>query len=145
MAASTSSVTPACRPLVVALVGPVAVGCCAVGAAAYVAGRDPASGGAYPLCALRSVTGWWCPGCGITRAAHHLLHGDVGQALGNNALIVPVVALLALGWITWLLDCGGRRPAWVQRTTVPAWIGLGIIAAAFAIARNVPSLGALRG
>jgi hypothetical protein len=141
MAASTSSATRAGGALVL----PVAAGCCAVGAAAYVAARDPSAGGLFPVCAFRSVTGWWCPGCGLTRAAHHLLHGDLGQAFAHNALVVPIVALLALGWITWLVDCGGRRPAWLQRATIPAWFGLAIIAVAFAIARNVPSLDVLRG
>jgi hypothetical protein len=136
MAASTSSATRAGGALIL----PVAAGCCAVGAAVYVAARDPSSGGMYPECAFRSVTGWWCPGCGLTRAAHHLLNGDLGQALGHNALVVPIVALLALGWMTWLLDCGGRRPLRLRRATIPAWFGLAFTAVAFAVARNVPSL-----
>jgi len=141
MAASTGSAGRAGG----ALARPVVAGCCAAVAAVYVAARDPSSGGMFPGCAFRSVTGWWCPGCGLTRAAHHLLHGDFGQALGHNALVVPIVALLALGWMTWLLDCGGRRPAWLRRATIPAWFGLAIIAVTFAVARNVPSLDALRG
>jgi hypothetical protein len=145
MAASTSSAGPARGALTVSIVGPIAVGCCAMGAAVYVAALDPSSGGTYPLCPVRSLTGWWCPGCGLTRAAHHLLHGDIRQAHGYNALVVPVVVLLTLAWIAWLMDSRGRRPAWLERAVIPAWIGLGIVAAVFVIVRNVPSFDVLRG
>ncbi len=143
--ASTSSAAAARGTLAVSIAGPIAVGCCAMGAVAYIAALDPSSGGASPLCPLRSLTGWWCPGCGLTRAAHHLLHGDIGRAHGYNALVVPVVVLLTLAWIAWLLDARGRRPAWLQRVVIPAFIGFGIVAAVFAVARNLPSFDALRG
>jgi hypothetical protein len=124
---------------------PIAVGCCATAAALYVTALDPSSTGTYPVCAVRSVTGWWCPGCGLTRAVHHLMHGDIRQALGHNALVVPVVALLVLTWIAWLMDSWGRRLTWVHRAAIPAWLGLAIAAAAFTILRNLPSFDALRG
>ena len=115
-----------------------------MGAVAYVAALDPSSGGVFPLCPVRSLTGWWCPGCGLTRAAHHLLHGDIGRAHGYNALVVPVVVLLTLAWIAWLLDARGRRPAWLQQVVIPAFIGFAIVAAVFAVARNLPSFDTLR-
>ena len=124
---------------------PIAVGCVATAAAARVATLDPSSARASPLCAVRSVTGWWCPGCGLTRATHHLMHGEIGQALGYNALVVPIVALLLLTWITWLVDPGGRRSPWMHRAAVPAWIALAVAALAFALLRNVPSFDAMRG
>ena len=31
-------------------------------------------------CPLRETTGWYCPACGGTRAAKHLLSGDVVAA-----------------------------------------------------------------
>jgi uncharacterized protein DUF2752 len=110
-----------------------------------VATLDPSATGAYPSCAVRSVTGWWCPGCGLTRAVHHLMHGDIGRAFGYNALVAPIVALLVLTWIAWLMESGGRRYPWVHRTAVPAWIALAVAALAFTVLRNVPAFGALRG
>jgi hypothetical protein len=116
-----------------------------MGAAVYVAALDPLSGGTYPPCPVRSLTGWWCPGCGLTRAAHDLFNGDVRQAHGYNALVIPVVVLLTLAWLAWLMDSRGRQPAWLERAVIPAWIGLAIVAVAFSIVRNLPSLDALRG
>lgn len=37
-------------------------------------------------CTLRQTTGWPCPGCGLTRVADRLSHGDVLWALQANPL-----------------------------------------------------------
>jgi Protein of unknown function (DUF2752) len=138
--ASTSS-APAGRILAL----PIAVGCCATAAALYVAALDPSSSGTFPACAFRSVTGWWCPGCGLTRATHDLLHGDLAEAFANNALVVPVLAMLILTWGAWLGHSLGRRPAWIPRAAPAAWAGLAIVALAFAILRNLAPFESLRG
>ncbi|HEX4980536.1 MAG TPA: DUF2752 domain-containing protein [Ilumatobacteraceae bacterium] len=145
MTTSTSWASPGRRALTVSLVGPIAVGCCAIGAGVYVAAIDPASAGTYPACAVRSVTGWWCPGCGLTRATYHLLHGDIREALGYHALVIPIVVLLVTMWIAWVMDCAGRRAAWVHRAAIPAWLGLAFVAVVFTILRNLEPFGALRG
>ena len=44
------------------------------------------------LCLVRRCTGAWCPGCGSTRAARHLLRGDVGAAWADHPWVVLVVA-----------------------------------------------------
>ena len=140
MTASTSS-APAGRILAL----PIAVGCCATAAALYVAALDPSSSGTFPACAFRSVTGWWCPGCGLTRATHDLLHGDLAEAFADNALVVPVLAMLILTWGAWLGHSLGRRPAWISRAAPAAWAGLAIVALAFAILRNLAPFELLRG
>ena len=40
----------------------------------------------YPTCPLNEYTGLYCPGCGTQRAAHEILHGNIIQAFGLNAL-----------------------------------------------------------
>lgn len=52
---------------------------------------------ALTLCPFRALTGWPCPGCGMTRAFCALGHGDWRAALGFNALS-PFV-LLAFVWM----------------------------------------------
>lgn len=53
----------------------------------------------YPVCPIRALTGWRCPGCGSTRALAALLSGRFGDAVHYNPLAVilwPVLVALAL-------------------------------------------------
>ena len=51
-----------------------------------------------------------CPSCGTTRAFLHLLHGEVGEAIWQNANVVPAAVFLfgfpVLGIYDWL---SGKR------------------------------------
>jgi len=58
---------------------------------------DPSKAGFFPTCPLYSLTGYACPGCGMTRGFHALFHGDVLTALDFNAMIP--VAILVFGYI----------------------------------------------
>lgn len=124
---------------------PLACGCCLAAGAAYVAVQDPAEGGVFVPCPFRTLTGWWCPGCGLTRATHYLLRGQLADAFRFNLLVVFVVAAIALSWASWLLSVSGRSllggralPRW----TVAAMI---VLAVAYAVARNLPGVDGLRG
>ena len=57
----------------------------------------------YPVCQFHRLTGLECPGCGATRSAYALLHGNFSVALHNNALfILTLGALAARGiWLGW--------------------------------------------
>ncbi len=96
---------------------------------------DPASARWLPICPLHELTGWHCPGCGSTRAAHALLHGDVMQAVSKNALVV-CGAPIALALWTW----NRRRTGHAWTTAVPQrWIwSVLLVMVAFALLRNVP-------
>lgn len=57
------------------------------------------AGNPLPPCPFHWLTGWYCPGCGATRAMHALLHGDIAKAFAMNPLLVlalPLVLLLLL-------------------------------------------------
>jgi hypothetical protein len=45
-------------------------------------------------CVFRQHTGWPCPGCGLTRVAQRVAHGDIGGALDAN----PLGTVVALGF-----------------------------------------------
>jgi hypothetical protein len=49
------------------------------------------------LCPLLAITGVPCPSCGATRAALHLLSGDVPAALAMNAGATLFAVVLGLG------------------------------------------------
>jgi hypothetical protein len=71
-------------------------GVLAVAAAAILYRYDPSTVHFYPRCVFHSLTGLQCPGCGTTRALHHLLHGDVAGAFRLNAMLFVVVPFGAL-------------------------------------------------
>jgi hypothetical protein len=48
------------------------------------------------LCPIEYLFHIPCPGCGLTRAAIHLLHGELSAAISANILSVPIFILLLL-------------------------------------------------
>ena len=75
---------------------------------AYVGLRNPTSGGFVP-CPFHAITGLWCPGCGMTRALHHLLHGDVAGAVSSNLFLPVVVVVVGWAWLAWAVPRRARR------------------------------------
>ncbi len=92
----------------------------------------------YPVCQFHRLTGLDCPGCGMTRAAYALLHGDWQTALHDNALLVAVLGGLALrgGWLA-VNRARGRRNGELFRAK---WLWpLLVVAVVFAVLRNLPA------
>ena len=54
----------------------------------------------YP-CLFRSLTGLYCPGCGGTRAAKFLLHGDICKSLWYHPLVGYMVLTAAAEFGAW--------------------------------------------
>lgn len=119
----------------------------ALAGTATVAAVDPGEPGHYPTCPFLALTGLWCPGCGGLRAVHALTHGDVGAALGYNALLVLALPVVAVVWLRWLrLDAGhappaaGRVPAGRRGPRAPSYVlaSVLVLLLAFAVVRNLP-------
>jgi hypothetical protein len=66
------------------------------GIAAIVFFFNPATHPLYPVCQFHRLTGLNCPGCGMTRALHALLHGKIFTALHDNALFVLILGGLLI-------------------------------------------------
>ena len=129
-----------------ALALPLACGACLAAGAAYVAAVDPSDGGGLTACPIRAATGRWCPGCGLTRATHHLLRGDVVQALSYH-LAVPIV-LLALGavWWSWVrVAAGAGAPRGLVSIGARTYALAAVLVTVFTVVRNLPDAGWLRG
>jgi hypothetical protein len=120
-----------------ALRAPLGLAAAAVAATTYVGLVDPNVSGHYPTCPFLALTGAFCPGCGSLRAVHALTRGDVGAAIGLNALTVAAMVALAVVWVSWVRRRWTGRP----RTSVaPAWtlyLMLGVVVA-FWVLRNLP-------
>lgn len=57
----------------------------------------------FPQCPVKLLTGYSCPGCGVQRAFHALLHGNLGQALAYNYFFVLSVPYFILACIAFIL------------------------------------------
>jgi len=87
-------------------------------------------------CAFHAITGLHCPGCGLTRMLHALVHGDVARAWSMNPLAMIALPLLAMMLMQW----------WLARPLLPAWLNriahdgrVWVVAlVVFGVLRNVP-------
>ncbi|WP_211233956.1 DUF2752 domain-containing protein [Chitinilyticum litopenaei] len=92
-------------------------------------------GGPFLPCIFYELTGFYCPGCGATRAVYALLHLDPARALRKNALLVLVgLPLLAFT----LLNHLGPRRLLALRAEGRLWAAFGVLALLFAVLRNIP-------
>ena len=98
---------------------------------------DPnAAGSPFPPCMFHAFTGLYCIGCGLTRALHALVHGDLPGALAMNPLGVLMLPLMAL-MVAW-------SQGWQPRVLLPLmyvamqpklWL---LLLPGYWIARNLP-------
>lgn len=58
--------------------------------------HQPAHQGPILPCLFQKITGFQCPGCGMTRSIHSLLHFQWKKAFYYNKLIFTVMPLLFL-------------------------------------------------
>jgi hypothetical protein len=131
---SRTSATPLPRYAWTILAALLALGVAAVAMVYFV---DPAQSSLYPRCALLTLTGLYCPGCGGLRATHALLHGDLAKAMALNplvALLPPLALTITAGWA---IDHNPRRVMRLFKrlrwyVTLPAVILL------FGLLRNLP-------
>lgn len=87
------------------------------------------------VCPFALCTGMACPGCGMTRAASHLIRGDLHTALTYHPL-VPLIAILSVGgWAWYLLRRSGRVQPLPTRWVNRILIGIGIMLLGVWVAR----------
>lgn len=114
---------------------------CAAAALLYIYLTKNGAGAGIP-CTWHTLTGYWCPGCGSSRALRALLHLEFYQALRYNALFTvcaPFVgiyfAVVAFRYIKY----GENVPVKRKIPLYPLWILCGI-AICYGVLRNIPVL-----
>ena len=91
-----------------------------------------------PPCAFHSLTGLYCPGCGMARAMRALVQGDVATALTMNAFAVVAVGPVLLAVVRAAFDSFGIK-TWPRLRWHYAWAwALAAFVLLFWVARNIP-------
>ncbi len=120
--------------------GWVALGALGLALAAYLLHQKGPSGLPWlPGCMFHQFTGLSCPGCGMTRAAHAVLHGRFAEAFRFNPMGMILLPVAVVG-------TGIEMAGWIRGKPLPfrlnvgaagAWVLVGIIGG-FWILRNIP-------
>ena len=93
----------------------------------------------FPVCPLYVLTGFACPGCGLTRGYHALFNGDISNALHFNVLIPVWTVIFGYVFVSLLLLAvrGKGLPMW---PTEPKFLGtFMVVLLAFGVLRNIPA------
>lgn len=117
---------------------PLLVGAAVASGCLYVGLNDPESKQIFPTCGFYAMTGMYCPGCGMTRALHNLLGGNVLRAIRYNLLLVAAIPLLMyayIWWTTWAFTKRELPKLKFSHKTVWLLCGLGLV---FIVGRNFP-------
>lgn len=99
---------------------------------------DPAKSDLFPACMLLSMTGFACPGCGLTRGFHELFHGRLIPALDFNLLIPVWAFIFGYLWISLLMLAvrGRSLPMWMKDPKF-LWAFM-VVLLTFGVLRNIP-------
>jgi hypothetical protein len=120
---------------------PAGVALCVAGGMAYTLLANPTSADAdsQPTCVMKLLTGFDCPGCGGTRAAWYLLHGDIAAAARHHLPLVFATPFLIYMYIAWTLSVVAKRTV-LPQLRIPNTVLAGFLAAwiVFSIGRNLP-------
>jgi hypothetical protein len=109
-----------------------------VAGCAYLGVVDPNTSSWYPSCPFRSITGYDCPGCGITRALRALVTGHPGRAFDHNALFVVVVVVGTVWFVVNRVRERSGRPPLAFRNPGRWALAAGAVVALWWLGRNLP-------
>ena len=87
-------------------------------------------------CVFYTVTGLYCPGCGITRLCLSLLKGDLYQSFRYNPIIFIDLPILFILFVLNLLYKDKENLKKINNIII---IVLAIITVAYGILRNIPA------
>lgn len=89
------------------------------------------------LCIFNSFTGYYCPGCGVTRAVISLFRGQLYQAFRYNSIIfidIPIILFLEI-----FVKLFGKNNEKIKRVSNIILIILVILTIMYGVLRNIPS------
>jgi len=99
---------------------------------------DPAKESFFPVCPLYRLTGFACPGCGMTRAFHALFHGDILTALHYNAFVPVFAVLLTFVFVSLILYAASARSIRIYAFKPSMLWTVFALLLVFGVLRNLP-------
>ena len=104
----------------------------------YLRHFNPVTQGIFPKCPFNLLTGLHCPCCGLTRAFHQFLNGNIVAAIDYNVLVLFWVPFLAYVGVSLLLT--GIRGKGLPQLVPPAYLVYTFVAVmmVFWVVRNIP-------
>ena len=96
-------------------------------------------------CIFHKLTGYYCPGCGITRCLFSILKLDFYEAFMYNQLVFILLPFLIFGIVYKLyLYIFNKKDTILKKVPTMVWIVLLIIVIGFGIVRNLNGFEFLR-
>ena len=89
----------------------------------------------YIDCPIKKITGWYCPGCGITRMLISLLKLDFYQAFRYNALLFISLPIILFFLIESIIT---KKEPLYNKIPTKVWVLVIVIFLVYGILRNIP-------
>ena len=100
---------------------------------------NPSGNPLFPRCWFFSATNLLCPGCGIQRALHYLLRGDIVSAMRHNLFLFLASPILATAFFYWTQSTWFLKST-VSRTPQPRYLKMILLfTLSFWLLRNIPA------
>lgn len=97
---------------------------------------DPSTVNFMPKCFIYHLTGWQCPGCGVQRMIHALLHADFAAAWNYNAFLICASPFLAV--VMFASEFRNKYPRlYSVAASIPVLIAFFIATFTWGVLRNV--------
>lgn len=98
----------------------------------------------FLFCPIKKVTGFYCPGCGITRMCLSILKGEFYQAFRYNPLIFVLLPFFFCYFIDSIFSSLRNRKPFFSRLEPYLWYFLIVLFLGYGLIRNIPLFDFLR-
>ncbi|MEG1458231.1 MAG: DUF2752 domain-containing protein [Acetivibrio sp.] len=89
-------------------------------------------------CMFHEITGFYCPGCGVSRMCLFLLQGDLYTAFRYNPLVFCLLPFLGMYIVGQIKNYILGRPSRIRQWELVLWKVLAVTLILYGILRNLP-------
>lgn len=97
----------------------------------------PGSESWWLKCPMYQITGWQCPLCGLQRAVHAFLHGDLHSAWRYNPALWLLLPYLSVGVLGSCSERVARSRVYALATSSRVVLAVILLLCMWGVARNV--------